>query len=658
MTPPATSTICRICKENCGLLVKETGEGIQVSGNPEHPISQGFICFRGKNYGHVRLAPDRLHTPLLRKNGRFVPISFDQAMDVLAENLGRSRDRFGPESVCLYKGESLKHQEVAAYMKHLAHGLGSPNYISVGSLCHRSMAMGHGMTYGGIPAPDFQRMKAALIWGANPAVSSQRTYAALKSALASGVKLVVIDPSRTKTARAADIHLAVRPGGDGFLALAFLKMAVERTGLLPAGKAEGFDALTSMLAGLSLDRAIAKAGLEREAVEAAWRLLSENRPVWVQTGLGLELKPTGVQTIRAAACLQSLLDDVRPVSIAAGLAPLPGSERYPERPKSVGTRQTPLFTSGDIEGQGMFWDKAILNDDPYPLRSMLIMGANPMLTFPNEAAQRNALSGLDFLAVFDLFMTPTAELADLVIPAADAFDMLELHDYGAAGKPYLGLVRPVFDRPGKGVPSWKVLFELAARLGMADLFPWKDNREAIGGRLEGSGVSLNDLEESSSSTAQYLATAAAPGAVRFVSSKLDAAGLAAMPTPESLTLPSEPDADYPFFLSSGDRVSPYQHSQFHNVREYHAAMPAPFLDMHPGAAQPLGVEDGDRVRLSTRQGAIELPVRLCADLRADSLRLAHGWRNANANALTGLTDFDPISGFPWLMSLAARVERV
>ncbi|WP_031483270.1 molybdopterin-containing oxidoreductase family protein [Maridesulfovibrio frigidus] len=656
MQPPFVPTICRICKENCGLLVSETDGETQIDGNPEHPVSRGFICSRGKKYGYVRHSPDRLKTPLLRKNGKLVPITFDQAMDVLAEKFAESRDQYGPESICLYKGESLKHQEVAAYMKHLAHGLGSPNYISVGSLCHASMAMGHGMTYGGIPEPDFSRMKSALIWGANPAISSPRTYKDIKKAVTDGVRLVVVDPSQTKTAKMADIHLQIKAGTDGFLALAFLKLAIENAKLVPSSEAIGFEDLRAMLEGISLNEAVNKTGLELETVKAAWEILYANRPVWVQTGLGLELKPTGVQTIRAIACLQSLLDDVRPKSSAVKLAPLPGMDKYPARPRSIGTHEAPMYTGGDTQGQGMFWGKAILEGDPYPLRSMLIMGGNPMLTFPDEDAQRKALSKLDFLAVFDLFMTPTAELADLIIPAADMLETLEVHDYGTTGRPLLGLVRPVSTESAIGEPAWKVIFTLAERLGLGELFPWKDNREALIWRLSQSGISIEDLEKSSTSTVSYKAEYDEHGPVHYASERLASMGQASMPVPESFILPVEDANEYPFTLSTGDRVSPYQHSQFHNVLEYRKALPDQYLDMHHDAAPAHGIKDGQEIKLSTPYGALNLHVRLCSNVRIDCLRLAHGWIEANANILTGLDHFDPISGFPWLMSLPAKVE--
>nr|WP_300455081.1 molybdopterin-dependent oxidoreductase [Desulfobacula sp.] len=190
-----TPTICRICKENCGVLVRQAHEGdLRIMGNPDHPLSKGFICFRGQQFSDIRNHPERLSKPLLRQKGGWKPIPYEDAMDIMAEKFNRCRKMYGAQSVAFLKGEALKHQEIRGYMKHLAHAFGSPNYMSVGSLCHQSLAMGHGLTYGGIPKPDFQKIKSAVLWGTNVAVSSPRLFSRIRKAVKKGLKLVVVDP--------------------------------------------------------------------------------------------------------------------------------------------------------------------------------------------------------------------------------------------------------------------------------------------------------------------------------------------------------------------------------------------------------------------------------------------------------------------------------
>lgn len=667
MPAHARPTICRICKENCGILVQDDTDRVQIGGNPDHPISKGFICFRGRHFGEVHNSPERLRRPMLRKGSTHVAISWDEAMDILASRFLAAREKYGAQSLVLFKGEALKHQEIAEYMRHLAFGFGSPNFVSVGSLCHEALALAHGLTYGSIPLPVFETMKTAVLWASNPAVSMPRTWSTLQQAVKKGTRLVVVDPSKTQSSCIADLHLAVNPGSDGFLALAFLKHAVESVGLRPtaAQGANGWSDLEKMVTEMSLPNLLGRTGISDAQFAEACALIFSHLPAWIQTGLGLELHPCGVQTIRAIALLQALLDpENRPTPAPFRLNPLPGADRHPDLLDPIGFREAPIYCSTLREGQGMTWTRAILNDDPYPVRSMLIVGANPLLTFPASSAQAKALERLDFLAVFDLFMTSTTELADLVLPAADMLGCLELHDYCATGESYLGLVQPVAPRDGSW-PAWKLLFGLAERLGLGELFPWEDNAQALAYRLNGTGIAPEALLDSPSSTIPYLpptergfSKTALPRTFHWYSSKLEGAGQAPLPVLEALMLPAIVDDQYPLWLSTGDRIRAFQHSQFRECGSYLAGANGPCVEIHPDAAALLGIGEGDLVQLATKTGAIHVRANLDSDLRRDCLRMTHGWRDANANELTSFSQLDPISGFPWMRALPARIEKI
>jgi anaerobic selenocysteine-containing dehydrogenase len=653
-------TLCRICGENCGILVADDGNELRITGNPLHPISNGFICPRGMNFGEVHYAPDRLHYPRLRKGSDWIKISYEEALEVLASNLQSCKEKYGAESVVFYEGESLKHQEITRYMSHLAFGFGTPNLISVGSLCQFSVELGHGLTYGKIPLPDFRRMKTAIVWGANPAASSFRLFRALNQAVMDGTNLIVIDPSRTETAKIADLHLPVIPGSDGFLALAFVKYAIEKAQMKPQTPvAEGWDELKELVHGVSYGSLLERTGIPEDHFNEASALIFGNLPGWILTGLGLELNPCGVQSIRAIASLQSLLDRQHaPSPLTYKLKPFPGKHLYPDRPDPIGAKESPLYIHGNQEGQGMYLVRAILDHDPYPVKAMLITGGNPILTFPDSKTQKKAFQELDFLAVFDLFMTPTAQLANLVFPAADFLENLELHDYGQSGRPYLGLIKPVTVST-KGWPAWKFIFELARRLGLGKLFPWKDNREALIYKLSENGIELSDLENSPSAAVSYKngdSSNSPCGKTHYHSKVVEKTGHPGLPTLNSLRLPFLTDERFPFWLSTGDRMLFYQHSQFRNCSTYRARMEEPLLDIHSDAANGLHINNGEHVVLSTRYGKVRVRANVNDDLRKDCLRMTHGWAEANVNELTGLEYFDPISGFPWLRALPARVE--
>ena len=658
-------SICRICKENCGILVTDDGQKIKIIGNLKHPVSKGSICFRGKNFGEVHTSSDRLNQPLLKKGANFVKISYEEALEILASKLQTCKEKYGAQSVVFYKGESLKHQEISQYMRHLSYGFGTPNYISVGSICHFALAAGHGLTCGGIPMPDFESMNIAIIWGSNPAVSSVRMFSSLKKAVKKGTKLIVIDPCHTQTAKFANHHLSIIPGSDGFLALAFIKYAFEKAGIIPQSAiSNGWDELKSMIDNFSYEYLLEKTGISDTDFNKISSLIFENLPGWIFAGAGLEFQPGGVQAIRSISSLQSILDPLnRPSPLAAELKPLPGMDTYTDMPDPIGTKEAPFYTGKQKEGHGMYLAHAILDNNPYPVKAMLIAGGNPALTFPASHLQAKAFQSLDFLAVFDLFMTPTAQMADLVFPAADFLGNLELHDYGQIGKPFLGLVQPVLSE-SKGWPTWKLIFELAKKLGLEQLFPWQDNKEAIKYRLSGSGIDFDELYNSPSSVIPYQpqkddkGTWNTPdGKVHYYSEAMEKKGYPGLPDPDSLMLPFGIDKKFPFWLSTGDRISSFQHSQFRNIPEYRSETHGPVLDIHSDAADLAGIKDGDRVVLSTKYGSLTIRIKISNDIRKDCLRMTHGWEEANANELTGLEYFDPVSGFPWLRALPAAIEK-
>ena len=659
MAPALKPSLCRVCKEYCGILAGHDGTRTIIKGNPDHPISKGFLCPRGVHYGEVHDSPERLATPLLRRKSGFEPIAMDDALDILAQRLKQAAKEHGPQSLGFYKGEALKHQEVTAFMQHFSYALGSPNYYSVSCICHYAMNLAHSLTYGGIPAPDFANLRSVLIWGANPAVSTPRSFGSLKAAHEKGAPLIVVDPTRSKTAREADLHLALKPGRDGLLALAFLKRAADAGIEPPAGRSVGWGEMRAMLDGLDTNGLLADCGMDRARFEQAAELLFNNRPTHVIAGLGLELQPHGVQTIRAVACLHALLNPGLEPSRGWGkLPPLPGAENYPDRLRPVGADQAPIYIRRVGEAQGMYLPDAVLKGKPYPVKALFAAGGDPMMTYPDPALQAKVLGSLDFLAVSDLFLTPTARLADLVIPAADTLNWLELHDYGGMGFERLGLIRPVLEQ-GKGVSIFEVILGLARRMGLDGFFPWETYRQALGERLSHGGVDLADLEASPSSTLAYPEAQAPSGEVifNFHSAEVERTGPAGIPGPGALEPPADISGDYPFLLCTGDRLSCYQHGQFRNIPSLRKMAPEPIVLAHPEAAASLGLCGGEMVRLATAGGDITLRLELSPAMRPDCLGMTHGWEKANANLLCSAARLDPISGFPWLRCLPARLER-
>lgn len=306
----------------------------------------------------------------------------------------------------------------------------------------------------------------------------------------------------------------------------------------------------------------------------------------------------------------------------------------------------------------MYLHRAILNNEPYPVRTLLVMGANPALTFPAASTQLETYKSLDFLAVCDLFMTATARQADLVLPAADFLNNTEVHDYGRVSKPFLGLIRPIpHDAPGW--PTWKWIFKLAHGFGLHDFFPWEDNKAALNYRLHGTPVELDSLLNSSASVAPYKPTTrdTASRKIHYFSQEAETAANIGLITVNTLKLPFTTDMTFPLWLTTGDRVMAYQNSQFRVSDTYRKSKPEPCVDIHPETAGSYAIENNDQVRIITRNGELVVKARLTDEVRKDCLRMLHGWEEANVNSLTGLGHLDSLSGFPWCRALPVRVEK-
>ena len=310
--------------------------------------------------------------------------------------------------------------------------------------------------------------------------------------------------------------------------------------------------------------------------------------------------------------------------------------------------------------------EAILGDDPYPLRAMIVTGANPASTNPNSTKVLRALESLDLLVVRDLFMTETAAVADYVLPAASFLERTELHAH--AKYQIVSVTRQVVSWP-EVQGEYNFWHDLAVRLGIGEHFPWEDETALNRWLLEPTGLTLEELEAHPEGVAYVSAPprrweetgfATPSGKIEFTSRYLKDLGYDELPVYRRPAYRQAPDAEYPFVLITGARKLLYLHSRFRNIPRFLTAIPGPEVEVHPGDAAALGVTDGDAVRVTSRIGSLEIPVKVMAanEIPPGSLQITHGWKEANVNLITHDDRFDPISGFPLMGSVEVRVEKV
>ena len=456
-------TACtRDCPDACQIIATvEDGRVTRLRGDRAHPVTRGFLCYRTDHYLERQYSAERLTGPLVRRGGRLEPASWDEALDLVAERLAEARDRHGAESILSVRsGGSLGLMKMVN--RHFFELLGPVTHTR-GDICSGAGEAAQQADMGISDAHDLEDLehsRAIVLWGKNVAETGVHLMPVLKRARARGVPIVQIDPvHNARTLQLCDRYYPVRPGGDGFLALAVARVLLDEGLGDPEAPSytDGFEAFAALARRRSVEAWTALADLPASAAHELAELLAR-RPAAIFVGWGLARRLHGSATVR-------LLDALGAVSGNLGV-PGGGVSYYfqrrggfdtswVKRPENAGARTLlePLL------------GEEILGADP-PIRVAVVDNANPASQLPESATVARALAGVPFLVVIDAFLTDTAELAQVVLPTTT---MLEEHDVvGAYGHAWVQLAQPVVD-PAPGARSDLAIYQaLACRLGFGD----------------------------------------------------------------------------------------------------------------------------------------------------------------------------------------------
>lgn len=672
-------TLCRQCDMHCGINCHiRNGRLTGITGLTGDVESRGRLCPKAPAAVDLLYHPDRLVTPLKRcSSGSFEPIAYSEAMAQISRAMGHIKHNYGARSMGVWTGEAIGFQQQENYARRFIHAFGSPNYFSAESVCWVSRYLAYRMTQGYYnPCPDFARARLIVLWGANPDHSHPPHMWAINRALKKGARLVVIDPRRMVTARKAHRFLQIRPGTDAALAWGVIRHVIRNNSYdheFVANHTLGFEELSAYCQAFTLDYVAGQTGLPREAVQELGDMFAAAGPrVTNYTGISLEHQTNGVNTIRVIAALGGL----------CGAVDRPGGDFWPE---AMAQQELPLYHSLPLEdldpiGRSRFpalynFRKqchslsamdAMMGRGAYPLRGLIVTGANPVLTNPNADKVERALDHLDLLVVRDLFMTATARRAHFVLPAASFLERSELHIF--AHRQTVALANRVARVDGAEC-EYAFWHDLAHRTGIGEAyFPWKDETAVNRWLLKPSGIDLKSLRGTPEGIVyapkaftkfrrQPLPTAS--GRFEFVSAKLAELGHPALPIylpPENQT--AEPSV-YPFLLITGARHALYYHSRYRNIPRLCRAK-KPVVEINASDAAQLGIESGERVRVESEIGSIELEAEIMADdvILRGVIQIGHGWDEANVNRLTDDRDVDSISGYPNMKRVAARVVKL
>lgn len=670
-------TVCNMCPISCGIDVHvRNGKITQIVGMKEHPFR--MLCVKSQGIIDWIYSKERITRPLRKTNGKWKKISWDEAFGVIAGKLSRIKEEYGAKALVVHLGYLFTATHVERMASRFCSVYGTPNYTTGASLCFAARVIGHSLTFNHntiAMSPSFRDTRCILVWGSNPPESNLLATAAIFS-LKKRAKLIVIDPRSTSLAKKADIYAQIRPGTDCALALGLLNVIISEELYDKPFVDEwtvGFDKLVGHVRNYTPEKVSEITWIPAETIRNIARMYATNKPATILQGVSLDHCTNGIQTSRAIATLVAV----------TGNFDIAGGNTYcsPLRQKSLRIKgkvsiseaigaEYPLFSRFIHETTSMPVADAIISGKPYPVKALIVQGSNPILTWPNTNKLKKAFEELELLVAIDVFMTETAELADIVLPAAAFLEKKVLKDYFYTGLPLILREDKAIDPPGNCLPDWKIWSELGRKMGYEEYFPWKDENELFEYLLEPTNITLDQLRKSPHGVSyqpreqkRYLIEGfnTPSGKVEIYSKIMEEHGYDPMPTfrepAESAVSKSDLVEKYPLVLISGTRTKVFTHSQHRNVPLLRKQQPEPLIEINAKTAKDLGIGDGDLVTVESPRGSIELKVKVTQDIHPGVVSIQHGWSEANVNVLTDDEARDPISGYPGLKSVLCRAVK-
>jgi len=710
----------------CKMRVSIRGEKVTtIDGDPADPESKGQLTVRGKHMKEILYAPDRLKYPMKRVDargeGRWERISWDEALTTIANRLQDIKKRYGAEAIDFHHGHYHSGDILGSYLARLANLIGTPNITNPSHVCHLPRVfLGFNYDLGALVPPDVAHTKCLIIWGGNPEATNKPQEIAIKEARARGIKLIVVDPRVTSYTKKADFHAQLRPGTDGALALGLLHVIIKE-GLYDKQFVEkwtiGFEKLENHIKQYSPEKVAKITWVPAKTIKDIARMYATIKPACISPRNALDQHTNSSVAIRAIDILMAITGnlDVRGgniiiIPIVMGLEDIKLFEKLPQEKanKKLGI-DTCLYSkiskAWPAAHTPSLWD-AILHEKPYPIKAMVVMASNPRLTCANTSVVEEALKKLDFLVVADLFMTPTAELADIVLPACTflertrfvTYDTHADHSWNVHSR--IALSPKVVEPLGESWSDWKIICELGRAMGYGEYFPWKTEKVAIDHVLAPLGITCGELMEQPEGIIMpvppflYTKFKGVFGTiirkalkmaifkdypnmykkyeskgfmtpskkVEIYSEQLKKLGYDPLPTyREPAESPvSRPDLaqEYPLILIAGTKLEMYTHSEMRNIPGLRKLFPENLLEINPEAAAKKKIAEGDIARISSPRGSIRCKAHLTDRIDPRVVHLCHGFKESNCNVLTDHKAFDPITGSTGLKSLLCKVEKI
>jgi anaerobic selenocysteine-containing dehydrogenase len=631
------------CPDTCAMLVEvEDGRATRVTGNPDQPVTAGFLCGKVSNYLDRVYSDERVLHPLVRTGakgeGLFQRASWDEALERVASGLRGAIEEHGAESILPYSYAGTQGLIQGDVMSaRVMNALGASDLER--TICATAGMTGVAATHGISPEVDPERWPQArtiLLWGWNPMSTAPHLWRLLLEARRNGARLIVVDPFRSRTARVADEHLRPLPGTDGALALGMMRAVVD-AGLQDEEwcreHTTGYDELLVRLEDYTVEHCASLSGVPASTIERVARDFATGQPSLVRLGVGAQRHRGAPIAYRTIACLPALVGAWRregggcsyiPTATAAAVSTA-ALKRQDLRPHEV--RRINMSQLGD----------ALTSRELHPpVRALVCWNSNPAQIAPDQTRVIEGLRREDlFTVVLEQFMTDTARHADVVLPATTQLEHLDL--VFSWGHHYYTLSEPAIEPLGEAKPNTEAFRLIAARMGLEDPCFSESDDELLQALLQGSpgGIGLDELRERGFAKAD-LGFGPAPhaegrfgtadGRLTLSTRWLEDGGVDPLPhyDPPAEVADEALAQRYPLAMIT-PKTHLFLNSTFANQKRQHGAQPEPFVVLHPDDASARGLTDGDRTRVWNDRGSFICPARISDDARPGVLVAPMGW---------------------------------
>jgi len=669
------STVCIYCGTGCILDLKvRKGHVVRVLPNERGP-GEGRLCIKGWSSHEFIHHPDRLTRPLIREGDGFREASWEEALGLVAENLREAKEKYGADSIAFLSSAKATNEENYLMQKLARAVIGTNNVDHCARLCHASTVTGLVSSFGSgamtNSQEDVEESDVIFVIGSNTSEQHPLIARRMIKAVKGGAKLIVADPRAINLVEYATIHLPQRPGTDVPLSNAMMNVIIEESlqdEMFITMRTEGFDSIKETVAAYTPESVEEVTGVPAEDIRKAARLYGAAENASLFFSMGITQHTTGVDNVVSTANLAMLTGNVG--REGTGVNPLRGQNNV-QGACDMGALPNYLPGYGQVTDEATRrryeerWRVALPSEEGLTLvemvnacggevRAMFVMGENPMLSDPDQNHVREQLGKLDFLVVSELFLSETAEMADVVLPAAS---FAEKDGTFTATDRRVQRVKKAIEPLGESRPDWQVLCQISKLLG----YPMDyDSPSEVMVEIASltpiyGGISYSRLEEED---LRWPCTSPDHPGTRVLHRGMFSRGLGRFQSVEYRPPAEEPDESYPFILTTG-RLLFHWHTGTMTRRSGTLTdqVNEAFVEISIKDAAGLGVDNGDMVRVSSRRGEITLKADVTDRIKEGVVFIPFHFSEAAANVLTNPA-LDPKAKIPEYKACAVQIERV